>query len=459
MTIKKRLIVGLFANGFGQVVTILIQLTSVPLFIYFWGVEKYGEWLILSAIPAYLAMSDFGFASVAANDMTMNVAKGERHHAIRTFHSTLVVILLAALVSGLVAAGAIVLHITYGLLPVKHIIAGEVAAVITVLWLQVIVAQIGGQIGAAYRCDGNFAIGTLYGNLVRLLEFLATAAALLAGGGFVFIVLSMLAVRTIGTYAMFIDMRHRSPWLSMGLSQSSWVEIRRLMRPALAFMAFPLGNAISLQGFTLVIGSLLGGSAVALFSIHRTLTRLPLQMMTMINATVWPELSIAFGVGTIEQARKLHRLSVAASFWCVLVALTCLFFIGGPLINFWTSGKVPYQQDLLIMLGLVVLANSLWFTSSVVAASCNRHENIALIYLLGSLGALCGSILFGSYYSLQGIVISLFFIDALMIYFVMPQSLSLTNDNLFKFAYAITKFPEAIFWSIKLKIRAFIQEK
>jgi len=82
MSIKSRILKGIFASGFGQAVTILIQLTGLPIFLHFWGVEKYGEWLILSAIPAYLAMSDFGFACVAANDMTMWVAKNQRDKAL-----------------------------------------------------------------------------------------------------------------------------------------------------------------------------------------------------------------------------------------------------------------------------------------------------------------------------------------------------------------------------------------
>lgn len=441
MNVGSRILRGLYASGFGQAVTILTQLAGVPLFLYFWGAEIYGEWLILSVIPAYLAMSDFGFASVAANDMTMNVAKGLREEAIKTFHSILVVILLAAVVSGAVVVVVIVLQMTYGFLPVKNIGGSEVATVVAVLWLQVIVGQIGGQVGAGYRCDGNFAIGTFYGNLIRLAEFFASAASLLAGGGFVAVVLFMLAVRIVGTYAMFIDMRQRSPWLSNGLSQSSWVEIRRLMRPALAFMAFPLGNAISLQGFTLVVGSLMGGSAVALFSIYRTLTRFPLQMMGMINASLWPELSRAFGAGNIEQARKLHRLSVGASFWCVLVALTCLFFLGEPLIKFWTSDQILYKQDMLLILGSVVLANSLWFTSSVVSASSNRHENIALIYMTGSIIALGLSIPLGVQYGLSGIAVSLLVIDVAMTYFVLQQSITMTNDTLRQVVYSVFVFP------------------
>ena len=50
--VKSRIIRSLYATGFGQAVTVLTQLAGVPLFLHYWGVEKYGQWLVLSAIPS-----------------------------------------------------------------------------------------------------------------------------------------------------------------------------------------------------------------------------------------------------------------------------------------------------------------------------------------------------------------------------------------------------------------------
>ena len=75
------------------------------------------------------------------------------------------------------------------------------------------------------------------------------------------------------------------PWWSMvfscggcrgsvcGYALASWPRIRELSRPALAFMAFPAGNAISIQGTTILIGFLLNPVAVATFNPMRTLSR------------------------------------------------------------------------------------------------------------------------------------------------------------------------------------------
>src|ERR1700744_1686765 len=107
MSLRKRLIAGFWATMLGPFVTLLVQLLGVPLFLHFWGARLYGEWLILSAIPAYLAISDLGFGSVAGNDMAIRIAVGDRRGALETFQSTWVIVIALSLVVGLSACGLI----------------------------------------------------------------------------------------------------------------------------------------------------------------------------------------------------------------------------------------------------------------------------------------------------------------------------------------------------------------
>jgi O-antigen/teichoic acid export membrane protein len=439
--VRSRVIRSLYATGFGQAVNVLIQLAGVPLFLHFWGVEMYGQWLILSAIPAYLSMSDFGFASVAANDMTMSVAQGRRDAAVKTFHSTLAVILLAGAISGLASAAIILLQTGPGLLPVSVISGGEMAVLIAAFWGQVVVGLLAALVSAGYRCDGNFAVGTFLGNVVRLGEFVASVACVLVGGGFVAVAVSVLAIRVLGTCALAADVRRRSRWLSFGVREGSRGEIRRLLRPALAFMAFPVGNALSIQGFILVVGWVAGAPSVVLFSTYRTMTRFPLQVISMIGYSVWPELSRSLGVGDVALARRLHRGAVASSVLIVLGGEAALFVLAEPILHVWTAGQVPFEWGLFLILAAEVVANSVWSTSSVVSVAVNRFEKIAVAYLVGTAGALALSVGLGRTYGLELVAASLFTIDIAMSYIVLRQSMALTQDRLSYFARWVAASP------------------
>src|SRR6202140_4262382 len=101
--VRARLARGLSATALSPIVTAVIQLSTVPCLLHFWGAAKYGDWLILSAIPSYLSLSDLGFGDASGSDMTMRVAAGDRHGAIETFQSSWVLLSLVSLFMALLA--------------------------------------------------------------------------------------------------------------------------------------------------------------------------------------------------------------------------------------------------------------------------------------------------------------------------------------------------------------------
>src|ERR1700693_4636189 len=101
--VTHRLMRSFGANALGPVVTAIIQLGSVPIFLHAWGAAKYGDWLLLSAIPSYLSLSDLGFGDASGSDMCMRVAAGDRHGAIETFQSSWVLLTLVSLFISLLA--------------------------------------------------------------------------------------------------------------------------------------------------------------------------------------------------------------------------------------------------------------------------------------------------------------------------------------------------------------------
>jgi hypothetical protein len=66
----RRIISGFGSNLFGQLVTILIQILSLPIFLYYWDMSTYGSWLVLSALPSFLSMADVGMVQAAGNKVT-----------------------------------------------------------------------------------------------------------------------------------------------------------------------------------------------------------------------------------------------------------------------------------------------------------------------------------------------------------------------------------------------------
>jgi O-antigen/teichoic acid export membrane protein len=189
------------------------------------------------------------------------------------------------------------------------------------------------------------------------------------------------ALANIGvTLVLCVMVKRDIPWISYGWSHASMAEIKRLTRPALAFMGFPVGSALNLQGSQMAVNYAMGADAVAVFSTARTVSRLALQVVEMVKNTVWPELSIAFGAGNMELVRSLHRRACQVALFISLSVVAVVAALGPTLLHKWTLGKVPSSPGLVGLLLLVVVLYSLWSTSSTLVAAINLHERLATVY-------------------------------------------------------------------------------
>jgi O-antigen/teichoic acid export membrane protein len=417
------------ASALGPAVTIFVQLVTVPALLRVWGAERYGEWLLLSAIPSYLSMTDMGFGSVAGNEMTMDVASGNYRRALQTFQSTGALVAAASFL----ALGGVMISLRMvpagGLLHVKSTSQSEVRTTLLYLSIYSLLSLYNGVIAAGYRCDGNFARGMVMQNATRLAENLAGVTAACLGAGLTGVALTLAAVRLSGTALIGYQLTRLSPWLRFGARNAQLSRIRSLFIPALAFMAFPAGNALSIQGMLLVVGLVLGPVAATTFSTLRTLTRFGSQLVEVVKNATWPELSVAFGRTDFALARRLHRMACQVSFWLSIAAVVFLLTAGGAVFRTWTHARVAFERPVFTLLLCSVVAGSLWSTSSVVALACNSHSRLAGLYVAATSASVLTAYLLTPHLGLIGASGALLVIDLAMCAWTIKASINVLQEH------------------------------
>jgi O-antigen/teichoic acid export membrane protein len=443
-SVKNRVLRGIAAGTLGPLVTIVIQVFSVPIFLHYWGAKLYGEWLIISAIPTYLGLSDLGFGNVAGSEMTILVAADDRNAALRIFQSTWVLITcVSALVMVIttVCAWTLPLHQWFGLSGRDD---REAAATLVVLAGYVIISLQGPLLLGGYRCEGNFPLGQLLTNVIRFAENLAMVVAVSGGSGILGAAVAYFLTRAAGTVAFYFMMRTKSPWLRVGFQNASAACVKRLLRPALAYMAFPAGYAMTLQGAVVLIGAVLGPVQVVVFSTLRTLTRSTYQAMEIIRASVWSEISAAFGAQNFELGRRIHRYTCQAALWMCCGGVAALCVAGPWLYRVWTHGKVVLDLSTFHWLLLVALVNSFWNASSVVPMATNKHERIAVAFLVATSCSILLAYPLMSYFGLRGVAIALLTADMVIAWYVVRTSLRVVQDRAGDFMHSMFTVREMV---------------
>jgi len=134
-------------------------------------------------------------------------------------------------------------------------------------------------------------------------------------------------------------------------------------------------------GTLLAVGYALGPTQVVIFGTARTVSRVALQMVAMVNNTFEPELSIAYGARNFELTRTLLRRACQLALVVAFVIVVAMMTVGPWFLTHWTGGHVPPNRRLLSILLVVVVFYALWSTSSTLMTSTNQHQKMAAIYL------------------------------------------------------------------------------
>lgn len=294
----------------------------------------------------------------------------------------------------------------------------QVSLVISLLAIYTLVSQQGGLIDAAFRSDGRYAQGTALANVVRFMEMALALIGVCLGGDLVTAASTLLVGRLLGTVWMWLMFRRASQWLSLGYSKARWDTIQIMLRPAIAFMALPMSQALIFPGMTLSVGVVLGSVAVVVFTTSRTVTRIVIQFIHLVNSAVWPELSNAFGSANLLLARKLHQKASLFSLWLSILAATVLAFVGLWLLQIWTGRQILIDKPLFYSMLLIVISSSFWQSISIVLMA-TKHGGFAKISLVSSILAIILADLVLKFIVLVRASIALLLINCLIGFYVM----------------------------------------
>ena len=405
---KRRIIEGMGANSFGMAITIVMQLVSLPLFLHFWNLETYGKWLILSAVPAYLSMADVGMVTTAGNKMTMAMGRKDPLEANQIFQSAQAFI---AVVCPMVALILLPL-ILFSPLPWLENMDQRIA--LAAMSLGVLVAMFGGLSEAAFRATERYAFGTVLGNCVRLGEWIGTILGLVLVGNFAAVALGGFLMRLVGCLVGMTLVNNASHTLHWGVKFAKVTEVKAMVKPAISFMAFPLANAFSFQGITIIVGAIFGPVSVACFNTYRTIARVAVQITAIFSFALAPEFSRLFGQGAKRTIQELYlKTSMLGAMQAFLLSLM-LYFSSPWLLKIWTHNAIKFDANLMALMLVYAAVGGLWHIPRAMLMATNQHVSLSCFVLLTGLLSVVLSSVLGHAFDQTGVVTAMIISELLI---------------------------------------------
>lgn len=367
---------GMAAHLYAQMVTVVTQLATVPIFLHRWSAETYGQWITISAVPVYLTIADVGILTAAGNLMSMHNARGEREQLKAVFKAGLSVVLIVVPVVSTVA-GLLLLTFTFGL-------STDQRGALFALTLAALVTVASGLFDAAYRSFGKYPKITFLLTTARIIEWSGMLIGLFVGGTLTSTALGYLAGRMVSFTGNYFLSRRDVPHIDWSLAGVDPGLARKLAKSGAGFISITLGSLLTLQGMVVLVGAQLGGTAVAVFSTTRTLTRMLAQLAVLSGKSMSPEISALYGAGRHAAADKLIKQMTRLVMSVILVGAVVLALISPTVMVIWSHGKIPFDRPIFFLLLAAAIATSYWQVQSVRLTATNQHQLFAGLFVFTS---------------------------------------------------------------------------
>lgn len=342
--IHRRLVIGWLGKAMALTITFGEQILLVPLFLVFWGPDRYGDWLVLLSAAGFIALLDTGLQTYYANAMQAALSQSKADAFRRLFHQG------AALYAAIICVTLpIIAFVAYqapwtAWLNLKQTASGPAAGILLLLALNFLISLPFGMANAVYRAHGHFATSIMVGNLARLALVGAIAVSLWKGGGMITLGLVYVATIAAAWAAMIVHQRQRYPDLRYGLSWPDRNALPELLAVAPLYAVVPASMMITTHATVVTISTLAAaGTAVVMYTTMRTLTGVARMVLDQIMHVTGVEIARQFAANDARALTTLYDfISRLAGGICGALA-GLIAVIGPPFLAIWTVGKVPFD--------------------------------------------------------------------------------------------------------------------
>ena len=365
----------------GRVVGMLISFLSVPLTIGYLGPERYGAWVSIGSVLAWLRLSDLGLSNGLTNAVT--TAAGEDRPDVVQMHLSNGLLMMAVVgtAAGLIALAAWPFIDWNALLGVTSPEArAEVGPAVAVALVAFLLSFPLGMAGKVYLAYQEAKIGNYWGMAGNFLTLAALLTVVHTQGGLVWLAVALSGTPVLmglaGNLYVFL-VRH--PHLRPGLRHVRSTAMRPLAKVGSKFFLIGIMALVVFETDNLVISHYLGAAEVPQYSLTYTLfsyTSLPQNLVFTFLWAAYTEAIARKDIGWVSRAFHLN-LWLGMAFTAAGVAV--LVFLTKPFIEWWAGAAVVPSTALVLWMAAWSMINS-WTSPIACLLASASHLRNQLIY-------------------------------------------------------------------------------
>jgi len=405
-----RIVQGIFSGLAGRGVATLVSFISVPLTVRYLGPERYGAWVTISTVIAWVALADFGLSNSLTNVVSEGYAKNSQdlaqNYVSAAFWSLAVIATLLALIFFCVWPSVPWDRVFNVQSAQARKEVGPAVAIAFGIFILNFPVSIVTKIYGAYQEVAKGNAWSAAGNLSSLAALITVTQL---KGGLVSLVIAVSGALLLVNLASAVWLFAWSkPWLRPRPDRVTFSAMRKLTSLGGMFFAIQIAALVLFQTDNLIIAHYLGAAAVTPYSVTWRLFTYTAIFQIVSSPSYWPAYAEAFSRGDRAWVRHRFRINLRITIGSTLALALPLVFFGQGIIRKWAGSAAVPSPSLLLWMGVWSLISSAMNSQSIVLASSGRVKvqviysavaavvnlvlSIFLVQKLGLVGVIMGTV-------------------------------------------------------------------
>ena len=359
---------------------------SVPLTIHYLGPERYGAWMSISSLMAFLKFSDLGLGNGLIGAISQAEGRDDRLYAKRAISSVLVCLcVIACFLLAVFPLSARIIHWDYliGLASLKD--HGEIQSAI---WIFVALYAISLPLNMVQQVQRSLQQGYI-SNLWNALGNLLTLACILIAARhhasipcLVAIISGIPLIPSLGNGIVLYGFQR--PDLKPSVGNFDWAVAKGLLGKGLLFFGLGIAGALAFDSQNIVIAHILGPASVGAYAVVQRLFSVIAIVAGYLTAPLWPAFGEAIGRKEWTWVGRALKRGMTINAIIAIGLATLISLLSGPILLHWTHGAISAPQGFIV--GFAV-----WAVISAISAPISMLLNAAHLLWF----QLVSSLLFG----------------------------------------------------------------
>ena len=362
---------------------ILINLLFIPLFLTFWNLETYADWILISTIPALLAFGEFGLASYGLNLIVILFKQNKKSKANYTLQN--VIYFSTAIIFSL---GLVLIMLNYifdleSTFNINSTKKNEFYLIIIFIVFKYLLLTNSNFVNGLFRINNRYHLSVYLQTFFLSTEIVLIAITLALGGK----ILEVSFVGFINYVVAFVAscylIKKEFIWLQIiNFKNINLLFIKKIFYPSISFMTGNLCKAILINGTIIVLKIFSNDLFIVLYNSLRLIMNGARQFINILTISFQPQVTIDYAKNKLKKIIDTFKILFKYNFYLsTVIAIIFILFLKEPFL-IWTKGSVDWNFNFFILFLIASYIEWLGIPILTIPYSINKAETLNKVYII-----------------------------------------------------------------------------